>query len=375
MASAFSAKPTSARTARAAPSKPLSPTALLRPSKPRARNSGSATSTFSSAVNSSNSVMIWKERASPRAAILCGDKPVTSSPAMRTEPRAGFTRPVRTLKKVVLPAPFGPMMPCNSPGSTANEMSSSTTRSPKRTWMSRASSIAIALTPQHLREAGRAAHALRVEAFPPRLHRAGDALRPEQHDRDEEEPEPQHPGVRHRADDVAGDEIDDDADHRPPEAHHAAADQHHHDDDAGVVQAHDVREGGVLGHGEEAAGKARERGRDREHRHLVEPHRIAEVRGPRLALADRREHPAEGRMGQPPQANDRRHEHHEDKIVERGVARQVEGGEAVRLDRHEPEDLAEGDGHEGVIDAAPVRDEGRHERAGDAAREKSGREA
>src|SRR5215218_1335576 len=72
MASAFSAKPTSASTACAAPSKPWSPTALRRPSKPRARNSGSATSTFSSAVNSSNSVMIWNERASPRAAIACG---------------------------------------------------------------------------------------------------------------------------------------------------------------------------------------------------------------------------------------------------------------------------------------------------------------
>ena len=37
---------------------------------------------------------------------------------------------------------------------------------------------------------------------------------------------------------------------------------------------------------------------------------------------------------------------------------------AVRLDRERPEDLAEGDGHEGVVDAAPVRDEQRHQRAG-----------
>ena len=32
-------------------------------------------------------------------------------------------------------------------------------------------------------------------------------------------------------------------------------------------------------------------------------------------------------------------------------------GDGVRLDGNGPEDLAEGDGQEGVIDAAPVRDE------------------
>ena len=39
-------------------------------------------------------------------------------------------------------------------------------------------------------------------------------------------------------------------------------------------------------------------------------------------------------------------------------------GDPVRLDRQRPEDLAEGDGHEGIVDAAPVRDEQRHQRAG-----------
>ena len=39
--------------------------AARRMSKPRARNAGSAIITFSSAVNSSNRVMIWNERATP----------------------------------------------------------------------------------------------------------------------------------------------------------------------------------------------------------------------------------------------------------------------------------------------------------------------
>ena len=89
--------------------------------------------TFSRAVNSSNSVMIWNERATPLAAMRCELSPVTSSPSSRIEPRLGFTRPVSTLKKVVLPAPLGPMMPWNSPSGTARSMLSSTTRSPKRT--------------------------------------------------------------------------------------------------------------------------------------------------------------------------------------------------------------------------------------------------
>ena len=36
-------------------------------------------------------------------------------------------------------------------------------------------------------------------------------------------------------------------------------------------------------------------------------------------------------------------------------------GDAVRLDGDEPEHLAEGDGHQRVVDAAPVRDEERDE--------------
>ena len=76
-----------------------------------ARNAGRPIMTLSRAENSSNRVMIWNERAMPLAAMRCGLNPVTSSPPSRTRPRLGFTRPVRTLKKVVLPAPFGPITP------------------------------------------------------------------------------------------------------------------------------------------------------------------------------------------------------------------------------------------------------------------------
>ena len=79
----------------------------------------------------------------------------------------------------------------------------------------------------------------------------------EQHQRHEQQAEPQHPAGGERADHVAGEEEHDRADHRPPERDEAAADQRHHHDVARVVQAHDVGEGRGLRHGEQAAGEAR----------------------------------------------------------------------------------------------------------------------
>ena len=75
-----------------------------------------------------------------------------------------------------------------------------------------------------------------------RCERAGDALGPEQHERDEQQAEIQHPGVGQRADHVARDQEHEDADHRSPEADEAAADQRHHHDVAGLVQAHHIGE-------------------------------------------------------------------------------------------------------------------------------------
>src|SRR6266853_1452897 len=40
-------------------------------------------------------------------------------PSHRTSPRSGSRKPLRTLKSVVLPAPFGPMMPRISPARTS----------------------------------------------------------------------------------------------------------------------------------------------------------------------------------------------------------------------------------------------------------------
>jgi hypothetical protein len=68
-----------------------------------------ATSTFSSAVMFWNRRMFWKVRAMPAWAILCGSRPVIDLPSNRTVPDVGLYMPVRMLKNVVLPAPFGPI--------------------------------------------------------------------------------------------------------------------------------------------------------------------------------------------------------------------------------------------------------------------------
>ena len=67
------------------------------------------TSTFSSEVMCWNSRMFWNVRPIPRSVIACGGFAVTSSPSKTIVPPVGLYTPVSMLKKVVLPAPFGPM--------------------------------------------------------------------------------------------------------------------------------------------------------------------------------------------------------------------------------------------------------------------------
>ena len=51
----------------------------------------------------------------PFCEILLDDRPVMSSPLKTMRPLVGRSTPVRQLKKVLLPAPFGPMMACVLP--------------------------------------------------------------------------------------------------------------------------------------------------------------------------------------------------------------------------------------------------------------------
>src|SRR5580698_2249462 len=57
------------------------------------------------------------------------------SPSMSTRPPDGSSRPRTTRSSVVLPAPFGPMIPAKSPLPRENVTSLSTSRPPRRTPM------------------------------------------------------------------------------------------------------------------------------------------------------------------------------------------------------------------------------------------------
>src|SRR5687767_3418207 len=84
--------------------------------------------------------VIWYERAMPRCETWSGRNPVMSVPSKRMRPPLGWSTPVRQLKNVDLPAPFGPMTARISPDGTATETSLSAVSPPKRTvrpWVAR----------------------------------------------------------------------------------------------------------------------------------------------------------------------------------------------------------------------------------------------
>src|SRR5579863_2835723 len=65
-----------------------------------------------------------------------------SRPSRTTRPASGSSRPVMTLNSVVFPAPFGPISPVTTPGSTLTVVSESARTPPKRTTTSSVASSA-----------------------------------------------------------------------------------------------------------------------------------------------------------------------------------------------------------------------------------------
>src|ERR1700730_1175822 len=88
---------------------------------------------FSSVVALGRMLVIWYERAMPFCEIRSGDSPVMSPPLNKICPDEGRNTPVRQLKKVLLPAPFGPIIARISPRSTAKLLRFSAVSPPKRT--------------------------------------------------------------------------------------------------------------------------------------------------------------------------------------------------------------------------------------------------
>src|SRR5438270_7958060 len=95
--------------------------------------------TFSSTDMPSKVCGTWKVRASPSPARTSGVRVVMSWPSNSTWPDVDDRSPVRQLKKVDLPAPFGPIRPRISPCSSVTEAASTALKLPKVLVMSRAS--------------------------------------------------------------------------------------------------------------------------------------------------------------------------------------------------------------------------------------------
>src|SRR6185437_6359352 len=94
------------------------------------------TMTLSRIVISSKVAGTWKVRPMPSRACASGEARVTSVPSKRTRPPVGWRSPERQLKKVDLPAPFGPMRPTISPASSVSSAPDRARKLPKarETW-------------------------------------------------------------------------------------------------------------------------------------------------------------------------------------------------------------------------------------------------
>ena len=86
--------------------------------------------TFSSALICEKSLMFWNVRPMPSFVIVCGGRNEISVPSKTIEPEVGLYTPVSWLKKVVLPAPFGPMSDTIAPRGIVKSTSSVATSPP-----------------------------------------------------------------------------------------------------------------------------------------------------------------------------------------------------------------------------------------------------
>src|SRR5579883_528158 len=89
------------------------------------------TITFSRMVMSSKVAGTWKVRPMPSRACAEAGSRVTSAPSNMIRPRVGARSPATQLKKVDLPAPFGPIRPTISPAATVRLASLSARKPPK----------------------------------------------------------------------------------------------------------------------------------------------------------------------------------------------------------------------------------------------------
>src|SRR5262249_35971164 len=120
-----------ASASRAMPTRSSTARALLSASARCEARRNAPIMTFSSTVMPSNVCGTWKVRARPSSARASGVNAVMSRPWNSTWPDVVCRSPVRQLKNVDLPAPFGPIRPRMSPWSSVTDALSTALKLPK----------------------------------------------------------------------------------------------------------------------------------------------------------------------------------------------------------------------------------------------------
>src|SRR5664280_193525 len=262
------------------------------------------------------------------------------------EPDVGRCAPARHEKRVVLPAPFGPMTPKISPGATSNETPLTATRPPKRTVSARTETTGSGIEVE-------APQASRPKA----PHEAEEALRLEEHDGDQQRPIDEERGAeqgRDRQELELEPAEEDRAEDRSRHGPDSANDRHQDDREAQAEVEHRAGRYVLEIDREQAARQADERGREGVYGDLQARGVHAERRGGSDVLPDGGEGRAESAPRDGERDPDERHgeERHRSEVRLEVVrarghpepARAAREREARRHDAHGLSDADRGDG-------------------------------
>src|SRR5262245_4910112 len=244
--SARDSRPTSASAARAGVFRASSASARPKKRKLVPARACTARATFCSTENPGRIEVIWNERASPSAARACAGRSVTSTPAKTIRPASGAISPQIWLISVVLPAPFGPISACSSPGCTS-KLTASVARRPPNLLLSASTRSTGSGTAEPARQ----------------LARETDQAAAREHDEEHQKWAEDHlPMLGAIGQPLLEQQEGRGADDRAMQAPDAA-EQHHDDELAGPVPRHIGGAHEIGGVGEQEARQAAERSRDR----------------------------------------------------------------------------------------------------------------
>src|SRR5262245_36032973 len=248
-----------------------------------------AACTFSNTVSFGKILVRWNERPMPIRQMRCGGAPVMSRSLSTMRPASGRRWPVIRLKKVDLPAPFGPITAAISPRPIEKSTRSTAVKPSKRLLTPRTSSIGL----YHVWRAGRRRCGLGADAQASNGSRqgAGDSAREHEQQHDEHRSHRQWPILGKRRDLL----VEDDESCRPyrrsPEAAHAPEDGH----DQRLRRLgpeSEVRKHAAIEDAEEPPGNAGKEPCHHERGELVGAHIDPDELGPFGIVADHRQHPA-----------------------------------------------------------------------------------